>query len=337
MDYNNYNYNRDYYNRKRNPKRVQSVQDMMNTSPGAGGYNNSARSRAKSRTGSYEGSQYTGGIGPIAGVIFTALLCICLLVSILSYRSSSKNSSYHYPLDVVTINGVLTDIFEAKLGTSDNYSADASSALPGDLGGTTPTDPSTQTTDSTAESSMVSNATGISGATMLLDVGGGVEGYPEASNHAELVTQLEGALAAGDTNFVGSKIGYSDKATGSILGYPKSVVEHFTSFMAANTDKRESFIAIIQDADKYSGMSGTAYVVNLPMIQYKVTTDYDSTSFVFSGFSERIINANQEATVSPMLPCMYTVTATCPSWAQPIEGQLEATFGEDLEVNFGAN
>lgn len=335
MDYNNYNYNRDY-NRKKNPRRVQSVQEMMNTSPNAGGYNNSARSRAKSRTGSYEGPQYADGIGSIAGVIFVALLCICLLTGILFYRSSVNKKGYHYPLDVVTMNGVLTDIFEAKVGTSDSYSDSASTALPGNLGGTEPTDVSSADSGM-QDTSAMSNATGISGATMLLDVGGGVDGYTEATSYSELVTQIDSALVAGDTNFIGSKIGYSDKETGSILGYPKSVVEHFTSFMAGNNDKRENFIAMIQDADKYSAMSGTAYIVSLPMIQYKVTTEYDSTSFVFSGFSEKVINANQTATVSPMLPCMYKVTATCPSWAQPIEGQLEATFGEDLEVNFGAN
>lgn len=337
MDYNNYNYNRDYNNRRKPQKRVQSVQDMMNTSPNAGGYNNSARSRARSKTGSYEAAQYSGGIGSIAGVIYVALLCICLLVSILAYRSSNNKAAYHYPLNVVTMNGVLTDIYEAKAGgAGGSFAGETDTALPGDLGGTLPS--GDVSADSASASAMpVTPATGISGAAMLLDVGGGVDGYTEATSYSELISQLQDALASGDTNFIGSKIGYTDDATGSILGFPQSVVEHFASFMAANSDKRETFIASVQDADKFSGMSGTAYVVNLPLIKYKVTTDYDDTSFTFSGFSEQTINANQEATVSPMLPCMYTVTATCPAWAQPIEGQLEATLGENLEVNFGTN
>lgn len=338
MDYNNYNYNRDYNrdynNRKRNTgynanssRRVQSVQEMMNPAPSSSGYNNSARNRAKSRTGSYEAQSFSGGLGSIAGVIFAGLLFVCLLASLLAYRSNYSRAAYHYPLEVATISGVLTDIYEEKLGSpADNYVGDPGSVSDfagTDLAGTAP--------------SPVSTATGISGAAMLLDVGAGVDGYSEAANYSELVSQLDGALAAGDVAFIGAKIGYTDEATGSILGFPQSVVEHFASFMAANTEKKDSFIASIQDADKYSGMSGTAYVVNLPLIKYKVTTDYDATTFSFSGFSEQTINANQEATVMPMLPCMYTVSATCPSWAQPIEGQLEATFGENLEVNFGTN
>lgn len=337
MDYNNYNYNN---NRKKNPRRVQSVQDMMNTSPNMGGYNNSARNRARSRSGSYEAPSYSGGPDSIAGVFFTILLCVCVLVSLLAYRSGHNKASYHYPLDVVTMSGVLTDIYEAKLGTSSGtYSADAGTATSVD-GSTAYSETATSdfsTENAAAAATPITPATGISGAAMLLDVGGGVEGYTEAGSYSELISQLEGALVAGDATFIGSKIGYTDDATGSILGFPQSVVEHFASFMAGNDDKRQTFLDSIQDADKFSGMSGTAYVVNLPLIKYKVTTDYDSTTFSFSGFSEQTLNANQEATVSPMLPCMYTVRATCPSWAQPIEGQLEATFGENLEVNFGTN
>lgn len=335
MDYNNYNYNGDY-NRRKSQKRVQSVQDMMNTSPNYGNYSNSSRNRARSKTGSYETSSYAGGIGSIAGVIFSILLCVCVLVAILAYRASANKKAYRYPLEVVTMNGVLTDIFEAKFGSSDSYGGEtASSAAPGDVSGLPMDD--LYGNNSEIAAAPAASATGISGAAMLLDVGGGVDGYTEAANYAELLTQLDEALAAGDVTFVGSKIGYTDDATGSILGYPQSVVEHFTSFMAANTDKRESFMNSIQDADRYSGMSGTAYVVNLPLIKYKVTSDYDATSFVFSGFSEQTIDANQTAYISPMLPCMYTVTATNPSWAQPIEGQLEAAMGEPLEVNFGSN
>ena len=338
MDYNNYN--RDYNNnRKKNQRRVQSVQDMMNTSNNPGGYNNSTRNRTRSRSGSYEAQSYVGGSNQIAGVIFTILLCVCLLVSILAYRAGHNKAQYHYPLEVVTMSGVLTDIYEAKLGTSSPTYSDGLSSDTSDLGAEGLGN-STNLLGSGIEgqeATPVTAATGISGAAMLLDVGGGVGGYTEASSYSELLSQLDGALAAGDTTFIGSKIGYTDDATGSILGFPQSVVEHFASFMAANADKRETFLSSVQDADKFSGMSGTAYVVNLPLIKYKVTTDYDSTAFTFSGFSEQTINANQEATVAPMLPCMYTVTATCPSWAQPIEGQLEATFGENLEVNFGTN
>ncbi|MBR6451652.1 MAG: hypothetical protein IKS87_03015 [Lachnospiraceae bacterium] len=329
MDYGNYNYNRNGGRGGNNRRRVQSVQDVMNPSAGRG-RSQSARNR-RSHTGSYETASFTGGIDTLASVIFVSLLCICLLVSILSYIKSTRTDK-HYPLDIVTINGVLNDAYAGLPGVPTGDETPAP-------GGTTPVsaDASAAVAAATEASAPTQAATGVTGAAMLLDAGSGVEGYPEAASYSELVTQLDQALAAGDVNFIGSKIGYTDDATGGTLGFPQSVVEHFASFMAANADKRQGFIDMIQDADKYAGMSGTAHIVNLPLIRYKVTTDYDETTFSFSGFSEQTINANQEATVAPMLPCMYTVTATCPSWAQPIEGQLEATFGENLEVNFGTN
>lgn len=331
MDYRNYN-NRDRRSSTGTKRRVQSVQDVINPSDRAN-YNRSSRNRSRNRASGYETAEFSGGIDSIAGVIFTGLLCICLLVAILFHTSGAGNRSGYYPLDIFTINGVLNDAYAGLPGAPVDTVASAPS-------GTTPsasTDPSAGVSTPTAQATPTVAATGGTGAAVLLDAGGGVDGYTEAETYAELLTQLETALAEGDVNFIGSKIGYTDDSTGSILGFPQSVVEHFASFMASNDEKRQAFLDTIKDDTKYAGMNGTAHIVNLPMIRYKVTSDYDDTTFSFSGFSEQTINANQEATVSPMLPCMYTVTATCPSWEQPIEGQLEATFGENLEVNFGKN
>ena len=336
MDYrNNYN-NRDYRRSSSsgNKRRAQSVQDVLSPAD-RGGSRSSSRNRSRSRTGSYETTEFSGGIDSIAGVIFVVLLCVCVLVAVIFHTSGAGRTSGYYPLNVFTINGILNDSYAGLPGVSqaeqaeipENADSAAAAAAVASAAASAPT------TDSTTEVA----ATGVTGAAMLLDAGGGVDGYDEAQSYADLMTQLEQALATGDANFIGSKIGYTDDSTGTTLGFPQSVVEHFASFMAANEDKRQSFMDMIRDDAKYDGLNGTAHIVNLPMIRYKVTTDYDDTTFCFSGFSEQTINANQEATVSPMLPCMYTVTATCPSWEQPIEGQLEATFGENLEVNFGTN
>ena len=333
MDYRNYN-NRDYRkNANNNRRRVQSVQDMISPNDRHAS-NHSARNRSRQRTGSYETAEFSGGIDSLAGVIFVALMATCVLVSIIFYTTGAGRKTGYYPLDVVTINGVLNDAYAGRPGApseSDLPTAPSSaSAAAANPAGTAA---STESTEPVAQTA----ATGITGAAMLLDAGGGVEGYPEATSYAELLTQLEGALESGDANFIGSKIGYTDDSTGSALGFPQSVVEHFAQYMAENPDKRQGFMDTIRDDAKFAGMNGTAHIVNLPMIRYRVTTDYDETTFRFSGFSEQTINANQEATVAPLLPCMYTVTAKCPSWAQPIEGQLEASFGENLEVNFGTN
>ncbi|MBO4901163.1 MAG: hypothetical protein J5518_00020 [Lachnospiraceae bacterium] len=338
MDYNRYNNNRDYGRNAGSKRKVQSVQDMMGPS-GSSMNNHSSRNRSRNRTGSYEPSEFTGGIDSIAGVAFVVLLGVCVLASILYYIAGAGARGGYYPLNIVTINGVINDSYAGLPGAPAVETPIADSLpAPGTPEASALAGANSQTTlPATTADEAATPATTSNGAAMLLDAGAGVDGYTEAGSYAELLTQLDTAMAAGDMNFIGSKIGYTDDSTGSTLGFPQSVVEHFASFMAANPDKRQAFLDSIQDAEKYAGMSGTAHIVNLPLIRYKVTTDYDDTTFSFSGFSEQTINANQEATVAPMLPGMYTVTATCPAWAQPIEGQLEATFGENLEVNFGTN
>lgn len=324
-----YNYNNNYNRRgnRDNKRRVQSVQDVMSPSQGR---SQSSRTRSRSRSNRYETSEFSGGIDSLASVVFIVLLCLCVMAGILFHKNTRKSG--YYPLDVVTINGVINDAYAGMPGApSADAGADASTPA-----GSIPAGTASAAAANAGTTEAAPAATGVTGAAMLLDAGAGVEGYSEAANYSELLTQLDQALAAGDANFVGAKIGYTDDSTGTTLGFPQSVVEYFTGYMKDNPDKRQTFMDTLQD-EKYSGQNGTAQIVNLPLISYKVTTDYDETTFGFSGFSEQTINANQEATVSPMLPCMYTVMATCPSWAQPIEGQLEATFGENLEVNFGTN
>ncbi len=324
-----YNYNNNYNRRgnRDNKRRVQSVQDVMSPSQGR---SQSSRTRSRSRSNRYETSEFSGGIDSLASVVFIVLLCLCVMAGILFHKNTRKSG--YYPLDVVTINGVINDAYAGMPGVP---SADAGSDASAPAG-SIPAGTASAVAANAGATEAAPAATGVTGAAMLLDAGAGVEGYSEAANYSELLTQLDQALAAGDANFVGAKIGYTDDSTGTTLGFPQSVVEYFTGYMRDNPDKRQTFMDTLQD-EKYSGQNGTAQIVNLPLISYKVTTDYDETTFGFSGFSEQTINANQEATVSPMLPCMYTVMATCPSWAQPIEGQLEATFGENLEVNFGTN
>ncbi len=324
MDYNkyNYDYNNDFKKKKR---KAQSVQEMMSVSPRPSVHHTSSRTRSRTRTDHYEAPSFSGGVGQSAGVIFYIILKLYLLITLLNYNAITKKKTYRYPLNVVSVNGVLNDIYENNYASAQT---DATGAV----------ESATQAAPTPVPmNDLITASDGVSGVAMLLDAGGGVDGYTEAANYSELLTQLGEAMSKGDDTFVGSKIGYIDETTGSHLGYPQSVVEHFTSYMAANSDKRQAFLDTIGSAEQYSATNGSAIIVALPKITYKVTTDYDGTSFTFSGFSEQTINANQVAAVEPMLPCMYSVHATCPSWAKPVEGTLEATFGENLEVNFGTN
>lgn len=269
--------------------------------------------------------------------IYAGILVLCLIVACVTYGidgGKKTSSSYSYPSYVYTIDGVLTDIYNGKY---DNTSSPELYGNETDLFDENIGSNSTYDNKGGSNYGDVSSPIGIAGgAIMPLDDGTFALSYPEASSHDELISQIESALASNDIKFVGSKIGYVDDA-GNINGYPESVVETFTSYMAGNADKRNSFLASIKNEEKFSSENVDAFIIALPIISFKVTTDYDDTTFTFSGFGEQVINKGQQANVSPLLPCMYQITARCPEWDEPIEGPLEATFGENLEVNFGKN
>ncbi|HOO28773.1 MAG TPA: hypothetical protein PLU43_09930 [Lachnospiraceae bacterium] len=347
----------DYKKKKRN---VKSVQDMMGIGmdverskhksnyqgpykkinepdrPSGGSYRQSVPSTGMKSA--YKPMTRTGGFQDFAWIIFSSILVVCIIITCIVYSRQAKASNYTYPLDVVTMTGVLNTIYEADTQTA--ASADSTQTdSAADTGQTDAASTDGTQTDGTQTDAAAADSTqtATSGASMVLDSGEGMTGYTEAASYTELLSQLEGALAAEDSAFVGSKLSYKDETSGALTGYPQSIVEYFTSYMAANSDKRTLFMESIQDEATYAGQNGTAYVVVLPVIQYTVKTSYDNTTFSFSGFSEQTINTNQTATVSPMLPCMYTVTASNAEWEQVLTSEMEAKFGENLELNFGVN
>ena len=305
-----------------------------------------ASSAPRTRTAAVSRSSYvppvrSGGFQDYAWIIFSGILAVCIIVTCVLYFTTNKKASYHYPLDVVTMTGVLNTIYEEQAGVS-APSADTS----GTAAATGQTDPAatpdntqtgTEAAGTDAAATGTTTMTGSTGAAMVLDSGTPTAGYTEAATYTELLSQLEGALASGDTVFVGSKLAYKDETTGALTGYPQSVVDHFTTYMAANGDKRTTFIQSIQEEATYSGQNGTAYVAVLPIIRYTLSTAYDNTSFLLTGFAEQTLNVNQSAVISPILPCMYTLTVSNAIWAEPLTQEVEAKFGENLKFDIGAN
>ena len=113
--------------------------------------------------------------------------------------------------------------------------------------------------------------------------------------------------------------------------------------MSNNPDKITSFINNIS-SQEYSATNGTAYILKLPIMKFTVKMGESTDTFVLdntvvkvSGFSDVIVNGNQNAAIYPLLPCMYTVTLTNNAWATPSQSQeIEATLGEgNLEIKVG--
>ena len=179
----------------------------------------------------------------------------------------------------------------------------------------------TTTNEPDAGSSVVST-----GASMILDGGQGLSGYDAATSHAELVTQLESALAANDYAFVGMKLAYKDDY-GDLTGYPQSVVSYFTEYMSTNADKRSEFIAKIKD-ESFSATNDSAYIVVLPVIRFTVNMAYDETTVSVPGFGDQVVNAGQSAVIKPLLPCMYSVTLSNAQWSAPVTKEIETNLDE---------
>ncbi|MFT3982322.1 MAG: hypothetical protein QM697_00330 [Lachnospiraceae bacterium] len=331
------------YNRKKRRK-AKSVQDMV----GLGMMDRPVRksnyqgpykrtSSVEGPTGNGRGSRFAytppgrpGGFQEYAWIIYTVALIICIIATFVIYSSKTKKSSYTYPLDVVTMSGVLNTIYEEQAAVSTSGSSETA-----DLSDDTGTQTDSLQADGTqtdgiqaSDAAEGSGAAVSSGAVMTLDSGQEMAGYTQATSHTELLSQLEGALAAGDSVFVGSKLAYKDEASGALTGYPQSVVEHFTTYMAANADKRTSFMQDIQDETKYSGQSGTAYLVVIPLMRFTVNITYDNTTLSISGFADQVVSAGQSATISPLLPCNYTVTVANETWSAPVSSDVEADINE---------
>lgn len=270
----------------------------------------------------------SNGIFDYAWILFAVILSINVILAVSLYSANgSKGSKYTYPSHIFTFNGVLNSIYDdyANGGLGSNYKA-AEEVTQEEV-----VDKGSLLGDTTNNSSLPNTTTG---ATMALDAGGTYADYNIAVSHEELISQVTRALEANDFGFIGMKFAYEDDNTGELIGYPQSVVEHFTKYMSDNTGKRELFLSEISDASTYSVKNGAAYLVKLPILKFTINMGYDNTNVSISGFSDQKMDAGQSAVVSPLLPCMYTITVTTDGGSQSSEVECDMSEG-NLQVNIG--
>lgn len=340
----------------RNRRTAPSVQDVING-------NGAASSRTKFKSG-YKGpkkapamtsipqasaipartvsAHRSGGILDYAWIAYCTVLSISVATALIAYTiaGSGNNKGIYYPNNVFTITGVVKDIFAdyRNGGLGSGYKQQSVAPDPAGAAQT----PGAQGQDALSggndallgESATTAAPNSTTGATMALDVGSAYGDYPSATSYEELLGQLDKALAANDSGFVGTKLSYEDPESKTLIGYPQSVVEHFTQYMFDNSDKRATFLAEIKDEAEFSAKNGSAFVVKLPLLQFTINMGYDGTTISISGFADQQMDSGQSAVVSPLLPCMYTIHAETAKGSQTSEVECNMNEG-NLKINIG--
>lgn len=299
---------------------------------------------APRRRSQYVAPAYSGPVDEYGWLIFSGLLVFCVFITLLVSGLKPRNNTFVYPLNVYTMSGVINTAYEHKLGIYNNSNQNSDSSEDYNLGSNNSSDSSEGTKTVSAVNASDLHSLGAEGDAVSLDDGSKPVGtYSSASSHSELVSQIETALASNDTEFIGAKLCYEDENSGKLLGYPGTVVSHFCEYMSTNSDKRSLFISNI-GSEEFSAQNGTAYLVKIPIMKFTVRMGESTDTFVLdntvvsvSGFSDQIVNGNQNAAIYPLLPCMYTVTLTNNAWPNPSQSQeIEATLGEgNLDIKVG--
>ncbi|MBR6159138.1 MAG: hypothetical protein IKQ40_02460 [Lachnospiraceae bacterium] len=269
----------------------------------------------------------SGGILDYAWIPYCAVLAIALTTAILVY-GAGRHEGIYYPVNIPTISGIVSQIFTEYRGDGlgSEYRKHQSQH-----------DETVENGDNSTllgETSTAATPNSTTGATMTLDEGGAHGDFQAATSHEELLQQLDSALAANNSEFVGMKLAYENPDDESLTGYPQSVVEHFTKYMSDNSDKRANFLAEIKDESDFSAKNKEAYLVKLPLLQFTINMGYDGTTISMSGFSDQHMDSGQSAVVSPLLPCMYTIHAETAKGSLTSEVECNMKEG-NLQLNIG--
>lgn len=305
------------------------------------------REKRNRERAAYTPPEYRGALDSYGWIILCAVLGFCVIVTLIASGVKPRGSGYKYPMNVITISGVVNSSYEHAMGINGTFSVlsqmtSSSGQESSDDGMGAQDSANTKVVDLPDAENLTD--LGKEGEAATLDDGKmEIPGISPATSHSELVSQIQTALAGGNYSFVSAKLAYEDEQTGALDPYPMSQVKHFCEYMNANPDKISSFINSVSSED-YSAKNGDAYVLKLPMMKFTVKMGTSTDSFVLdntvvsvSGFSDVIVNGNQNAAIYPLLPCMYTVTLTNNAWATPSQSQeIEATLGEgNLEIKVG--
>lgn len=297
------------------------------------------------RVDGYVAPAYRGPLDTYGWIIYIGVMAFSIMVTLIASGVKPRGSSYTYPMNVITISGVVNTSYENLMGVSGTYgvlNSNSSISTTGTEGTETGIAGNTKEVDAVDPNSL--NDLGSEGEAATLDDGTmEIPGITQAASHEELVRQIQSALESGNYSFISAKFAYEDAQTGQLDPYPMSQIKHFCEYMTANPGKISSFISNIS-SEEYSATNGTAKILKLPIMKFTVKMGASTDSFVLdntvvsvSGFSDVIVNGNQDAAIYPLLPCMYTVTLTNNAWATPSQSQeIEATLGEgNLEIKVG--
>lgn len=327
----------------KNIERTRRDQDRERSRAGREDFDNTGAIPATDR---YVAPAYSGPIDTYGWMIYVGMLAFCVVVTLIASGVKPRGSGYEYPMNVVTISGVINTAYEHAMGINGAYGVTGMGTGLGQSGieGNTEVDEygNMKTVDLPDAGSLTD--LGADGEAATLDDGNmQIPGVTPATSHDELVSQIQSALSTGNSAYISAKFAYEDEATGQLSAYPMSQIKHFCEYMTANPDKISSFINNIS-SEEYSGKNGNAFVLKLPIMKFTVKMGTSTDSFVLdntvvsvSGFSDVIVNGNQNAAIYPLLPCMYTVTLTNNAWESPSQSQeIEATLGEgNLEIKVG--
>lgn len=331
--------------------RVQQERQQYNSS--RNGINRQGTQRQTGANKNYVAPSYRGPIDEFAWIILSGVLGFCVIVTLIASGVKPRGSGYSFPTQVITISGIVNTAYEHRMnvggtspGSSDSNGTDLSTNDQStDQAGTDGTQEivgDTKVVDLPDESSL--NDLGAEGNAAVLDDGTlTTPGISPATSHSELVNQVKNEISNGNYSFVSAKVAYEDEATGQLTPYPMSVVKHFTEYMRSNPDKLTTFISMISSED-YSAVNGSAYIIKLKLVKFTIKMGESTPSFPLdntvvsvSGFTDVIVNGNQNATIYPLLPCMYTVTLSNNAWPNTSQSQdIEAKLDEgNLDIKVG--
>ncbi len=312
---------------KKKKRRTRSVQDMY----GIGSETRpSQRSSGSARAMSHSNYTYRGNdISPSGGpglLIFAGLLILAIIVAIIFYVLRSDEEPFVYPTGVITINGVLTDIYAGNSTTADSLTGDAAATMAD--AGATPAD-GTVPTDGTAATPQASGDLAVPT--------GGSSSYPEATTHTELVTQFENALSVGDNAFVAGRLICKD-ASGNLSGYPTEAIDAFIAYLSANPDKRTAFVTAIGDEALYSAVQDGVYYVALPKCVANIEIGYADTTVSMSTFADTVVDGVTPLERGPLLPMDYSFTISNPAWPNPVSQNIPVDLGKtNIPIKVSAN
>lgn len=288
---------------KKKKRKTKSVQDMY----GIGLETRTSPKPAGKTTVSYSNYAYNGpkqGIdATLGGIIFSVLLVIAVVSACIYYFVGADQAPYAYPSNVVTIEGVLSDLY-------------ASSATGmGDVNG--------DTLNTGTASELASDTSTVSDP--LTTVPAVPSSYPEATSHAELLTQIDTALSTGDTAYVLTKL-LCKEGTDTFTGYSQNTVNAFVSYMMANPDKRSAFITSVADANAYSKENEGVFYLALPKISFILKVAYADTTMSVATFDDVVVNGTDTVELAPLLPMTYSIKAANATWPTPLETVVDVTL-----------